>query len=88
MKTILALAAVAAALSAASVASAHDSAGGRWEWKTLPTLGPKSTVPSRTRVWIKDSETRMANCDCDMMKMHADDCMKRMQRKNAAPSAG
>lgn len=88
MKTILTLAAVAAALATASVASAHDNAGGHWEWKTLPTAGPKSTGPSRIRVWVKDAETSMANCDCAMMKEHPADCMMDMRGKGPAPSAG
>jgi hypothetical protein len=88
MKTILVLAAVVASLATASVASAHDSVSGHWEWKTLPTFGPKSTGPSRIRVWIKDSDTSMANCDCDMMKMSPDDCMKGMHHMGPKPSAG
>ncbi len=88
MKTILTLAAVAAALATASVASAHDTAAGHWEWKTLPTFGPKSIGPSRIRVWVKGAETSMANCDCDMMKMSAADCMMNMPGKLKAPSAG
>ena len=88
MKMILTLAAVAAALATASVASAHDNAAGHWEWKTLPTFGPKSTRPSRIRVWVKGAETSMANCDCAMMKADASGCMMDMRGKSAAPSAG
>lgn len=67
MKTIFTLAALAAALAGASVASAHDNAGGHWEWRNQPSFGPKSTVPSRVRVWVKDDNSQMANCDCPMM---------------------
>jgi hypothetical protein len=88
MKTILTLAAVAAALAIASIASAHDNTGGHWEWRSQPSFGPKSTVPSQTRVWVKDSKDRMANCDCDMMKRSAADGMMDMRGKGAAPSAG
>jgi len=89
MKTIFRLAAVAAALAGASVASAHDSAGGHWEWQTRPTFGPnKSNLPSQARVWVKDRNSEMADCKCDMMKLSADDCMMDVRGKGAAPSAG
>lgn len=88
MKTILPLAAVAAALATASIASAHDNAGGHWEWRTQSSFGPKSTVPSRTRIWVRDGETSMANCDCAMMKADASGCMMNMPGKGEAPSAG
>lgn len=88
MKTILTLAAFAAALATASVASAHDNASGHWEWRTQPTFGPKSTGPSRLRVWVKGAETSMANCDCAMMKPDHASCMMDMRGKSGAPSAG
>ncbi|NBW75760.1 MAG: hypothetical protein EBR34_08170 [Sphingomonadaceae bacterium] len=88
MKTILTLAAVATALATASVASAHDSAGGHWEWRTQPSYGPKSTVPSRIRVWVKDGEVNMASCDCAMMKADRAACMMDMPGKAGTPSAG
>lgn len=54
MKTFLTLAAVAAALAGASAASAHDNAGGHWEWQSRPTFGPnKSNLPSQVRVWVR-----------------------------------
>jgi len=87
MKTILTLAAVAAALATASVSSAQDIAGGHWEWRTQPSIGPKSTAPSRSRVWVKDGEPRMASCDCSMMKADASGCMMDMSGKNRAPTA-
>lgn len=88
MKTILTLAAVAVGLATASVASAHDTATGHWEWRTQPTFGPKSTGPSRVRVWVKGAEASMASCDCAMMKADASGCMMDMRGKGAAPSAG
>lgn len=88
MKTILTLAAVAATLATASIASPHDTAGGHWKWRNQPSFGPKLTVPSRTRVWVKDAETSMANCDCAMMTTDASGCMMDMRGKGKAPSAG
>lgn len=89
MKTILVLAAVAAALSTASLASAHENAAGHWEWQTRSTFGPnKSNLPSQVRVWVKDSGAEVANCNCDMMKMSAADCMMDMHGKGRVPSAG
>lgn len=88
MKMILTLAAGAAALATASIASANEPAGGHWEWRSQPSFGPKSTVPSRVRVWVKDNETSMANCDCAMMKADASGCMMNMPGKTGAPSAG
>lgn len=88
MKTIITLAAVAAALATASVASAHDSVGGHWEWRTQLSSGPRATVPSRTRVWVKHDNSQMANCDCAMMKTDASGCMMDMSGKGRAPSAG
>lgn len=89
MKTFLTLAAVAAALAGASAASAHDNAGGHWEWQSRPTFGPnKSNLPSQVRVWVKDRSSEVANCNCDMMKMSAADCMMNIPGKPKAPSAG
>lgn len=88
MRTILTLAAVAAALATASVASAHDNSRGHWEWRSQPSHGPRSTGPLHVRVWVKDGETRMANCDCSMMKADASGCMMDMHGKAEAPSAG
>ncbi len=89
MKTILTLAAVAAALAGASVASAHDTASGHWEWQSRPTPGPsKSNSPQQVRVWIKDGGSEVADCTCAMMKMSAADCMTDMPGKHGVPSAG
>ncbi|RXR30790.1 hypothetical protein [Sphingobium fluviale] len=87
MKTILTLTAVVAALASASVASAHDAAGGHWEWRAQPSFGPKSIVPSRVRVWVKDSGSEMASCDCSMMKADSANCMMGMSGQRRAPSA-
>lgn len=89
MKSILTLAAIAAALAGATTASAHDQAAGHWEWQTRPAFGPnKSNLPSQVRVWVKDRNSEMAECNCDMMKLSAADCMMDMRGKRAAPSAG
>lgn len=88
MKIILVLAAVVATLANASVASAHDSAGGHWEWRSQPSFGPKSIAPPRTRVWVKDGTSQMARCDCSMMKADASGCMMDMSGKGRVPSVG
>lgn len=89
MKTIFTLAAVAAALAGASVASAHDNAGGHWEWQSRPTFGPnKSNLSPQVRVWVKDRNSEMADCDCAMMQADHAACMKTVPGKAAAPSAG
>lgn len=89
MQTFLIPAAVAAALAGASVASAHETTGGHWEWQSRPTHGPnKSNHPSTVRVWVRDSGTAMADRNCAMMKMSAADCMMDMPGKRAVPSAG
>ena len=88
MKTIFAVAALAAATPAAPVL-AQEASSGHYEWQARQVPGPnKSNTTSRVRVWVKDKPVQMANCDCDMMKMSADDCMKPMQPGSAAPSAG
>lgn len=87
MKSILTLAAFATALAGASAASAQDRAGGHWEWRTAPSFGPRATAPTRTRVWVRDSEARMASCDCAMMKGDAAGCMMGMPG-SASPPAG
>lgn len=88
MKMMLTLAAAVAAVATVSTASANEPAGGHWEWRSQPSFGPKSTVPSRTRIWVKDRETNMASCDCAMMKADASGCMMNMPGKAGAPSAG
>ena len=88
MKTFLTLAAVTAILATSTLAQANDRAGGHWESRNSPSFGPKSTVPSRTRVWVKDGEAHMANCDCAMIKTDASCCTMDMSGKGRAPSAG
>ena len=89
MKTILTLAAAVAALTTASASLAHTPAGGHWEWQSRLTPGPnKSNIPQQARVWVRDGGPEVADCNCNMMKMSAADCMMDMQGKRAAPSAG
>jgi len=88
MKILLTLAATLAAFTSVSAQAANDRGPGHWEWQSRHTPGPnKSNLPSRVRVWVKDDQAKMANCDCDMMKVAAADCMK-MPGKGASPSNG
>ncbi|MBA4747411.1 MAG: hypothetical protein H2056_01735 [Sphingopyxis sp.] len=88
MKILLTIAATLAAFTSVSAQAANDRGPGHYEWQSRPTPGPnKSNLPSRVRVWVKDDQARMANCDCDMMKVAAADCMM-MPGKGAAPSNG
>ncbi len=76
MKILLTIAATLAAFTSLSAQAANDRGPGYYEWQSRPTPGPnKSNLPSRVRVWVKDDQARMANCDCDMMKVAAADCM-------------
>lgn len=88
MKMLLTFAAIAAALASASAASAQDTVGSHWEWRSQPSYGPESNVPSRTRIWVKDAGSTMANSDCAMTKADASDCMMYMPGKAERPSAG
>jgi hypothetical protein len=91
MKTFTIAAALSLALLASTPAFAETSpqeqGSGHYEWRDAPQFGPRSTAPARKRVWVPD-HAQIANCDCDMMKMSADDCVRRMQPGSAAPSAG
>lgn len=87
MKTIITLAAAAAALATASVASAKDTAGGHYEWRDAPWAGPKA-IPHRERVWVRDEQTATASCDCSMMQADASGCMMDRSGKGRAGSAG
>ena len=88
MKILLTIAATLAAFTSVSAQAANDRGPGHYEWQSRPTPGPnKSNLPSRVRVWVKDDQARMANCDCDMMKVAAADCMM-MPSEGAAPSNG
>ncbi len=83
------LAALAAALSFSAPAWAGDQTNapqGHWEWRSAPQFGPKAPLTAPRRVWVPDT-AQMANCDCDMMKMSAADCMMNTH-KPKAPSAG
>ena len=88
MKILLTNAATLAAFTSVSAASASETAGGHYEWQNRVQPGPnKSNLPSRVRVWVKDDQARMADCDCDMMKVAAADCMI-MPSNGASPSKG
>lgn len=68
MKILLTIAAAVAAITSASIASAHERGPGHWEWQHRSVPGPnKSNLPSRVRLWVKDTPA-MANCDCAMMR--------------------
>lgn len=88
MKTILTLAGTLAAFTSESATFAQDRAQGHWEWQMQPSYGPRSNVPSRVRVWVKDEQSQVANCDCPMMKEQPADCMMDMRGKGAAHSNG
>ena len=88
MKILLTIAATLAAFTSVSAQAANDRGPGHYEWQSRPTPGPnKSNLPSRVRVWVKDDQTKLASCDCDMMKVATVDCMM-MPGKGAAPSKG
>lgn len=73
MKILLTFAAMLAAFTSVSAASASEPAGGHYEWQNRAQPGPnKSNFPSRVRVWVKDAST-VANGDCAMMR---DEAMK------------
>ena len=84
------LAAMTAAVSVATPAWAdawHSSSQGHYEWRSVPQYGPRATGTAQRRVWVAD-RPEMANCDCEMMKMSADECMGSMHRGRDKPSAG
>ena len=87
MKTIITLAAVAAAVATASVASAHDRAGGHYEWRDAPAAGPRA-IPHRVRLWVSDQPTRMASCKCSMMPAAQSSCMIDKSGKGRSSAAG
>ena len=88
MKILLTIAATLEAFTSVSATSASKTAGGHYEWQNRVQQGPnKSNLPSRVRVWVRDDQTTMANCDCDMMKVAAADCMM-MPSNGASPSKG
>jgi hypothetical protein len=68
----------------------HSQQSGHYEWRQSPNYGPRAPFTGPRRVWVPDAP-KMANCDCDMMKMSAADCMKEMHSMaspSSAPSAG
>ncbi|WP_120252485.1 hypothetical protein [Sphingobium sp. YG1] len=82
MKTLKIAAAIVAASASAftfAPAFAQDSAAsaGHYEWRAAPQYGPRAPLQTSKRVWVPD-HAQMANCNCDMMKMSAADCMKEM----------
>lgn len=88
MKMILAALAAACSVAAPAWADAsHNASQGHYEWRSVPQYGPRATGPVRQRVWVAD-HAQMANCDCDMMTMSADECMGNMHRGRDKRSAG
>lgn len=79
--------AIALPLPSLAAEGQHQSGSGHYEWRPVPQYGPRATGPVQKRVWVPDN-AQTANCDCDMMKMSAADCMMNMQGKSKAPSAG
>jgi hypothetical protein len=82
----LAVLALGAASTATFATDVDAPQGGHYEWRQVPQHGPKAPLTAPQRVWVSDT-TRMANCNCGMMKMSAADCMMDMH-KPQAPSAG
>lgn len=88
MKILLTLAVALAAFTSVSAQAENARGSGHYEWQNRSQPGPnKSNLPSRVRVWVKDDQARMANCDCDMMKVAAADCMI-MPATGVTPSNG
>lgn len=83
----LAVLALSAASTAAFAENSDRRPGGHYEWHQVPQFGPKAPLTAPRRVWVPDAQ-QIANCDCDMMKVSAADCMMDMQGKPKAPSAG
>ena len=77
--------ALAATSTAAVAADSNTRTSGHYEWRQVPQFGPKAPLTVPRRVWVADRQ-EMANCDCDMMKMSADECMKSMHHMRS-PSA-
>ena len=90
MKTRILFAVLGMALAVPFPAVAADDqpehGSGRYEWRQVPQVGPRATGPALKRVWVP-AHAQMADCDCDMMRMSAADCMKSMQHMGAR-SAG
>lgn len=75
MKNITMIAVAAAAISLPSPAMASGEPGGRWEWRTRSAPGPRSPLPYRTRVWVKDDDSREARRRCAKCRAHKDGCI-------------
>ena len=90
MNKMMILAAMTAASSFAAPALAdasYNPTQGHYEWRSAPQYGPRSTGPAQQRVWVAD-HAQMANCNCAMMQMSADDCMAAMHQGRDKTSAG
>ncbi len=88
MKMILFAAAIAA-VGLATPTFAQEKSGGHYEWRERHVPGPnKSNIAPRVRVWVDDAPSRMASCDCDMMKSDAAHCMKTMSARQTMPAKG
>ena len=88
MKMIL-LAATIAAIGFATPTFAQEKSGGHYEWQERQVPGPnKANITPRVRVWVDDTPSQMAKCDCDMMKSDAAGCMKTMSGRQTMPSKG
>ncbi|BBE33053.1 hypothetical protein [Sphingosinicella microcystinivorans] len=88
MKMLLFAAAIAA-IGFATPSFAQEKSGGHYEWRERQIPGPnKSNISPRVRVWVVDALPEMANCDGDMMKSDAADCMKTMSARQMMPAKG
>jgi hypothetical protein len=74
---IIAVTASAFAIAPASAQGSASSGQGHYEWRSAPQYGPRAPLQAPRRVWVSDA-AQMANCNCDMMKMSAADCMEEM----------
>lgn len=82
MKSCILFAVLGMSVAAPSLAVAADGhmkhGSGRYEWRHVPQVGPRATVPALKWVWVP-ARARTVDCDCDMMKMSAADCMNSMR---------
>jgi hypothetical protein len=65
-------------LPVAAQAAEHTNASGHYEWRSVQQVGPRAPATAQHRVWVADGR-QVADCDCDMMKMTAADCMMPMK---------